>query len=704
MRKWLGIVVSCGLSMGVSVAVAQDAVPTTQEAPREATADSADQTRLPEVVVRGRSDSLLGIAQTASQGTVGAEQLSKRPLMRPGEVVETVPGAIVTQHSGAGKANQFFLRGFNLDHGTDFATTVNGMPVNLPTHGHGQGYTDLNFMIPELIERVDFKKGPYFVEEGDFASAGAIDINYFDVMDKGLFLAEGGMYGYGRTVFADSTAFGMGNLLYGVELFHNDGPWDHADSYDKLNAILRYSQGNRDSGFRITGMSYVGDWNATDQVPQRAIDSGLIDRFGSIDDSTGGKSQRHSLAAQFYQRTPQSYSDLTLYSYYYKLNLWSNFTYFLDDPVNGDQFEQADERVVSGLKAAHTLYGDLFGKRTENTFGLQVRNDVIRNGLFRTADRDILATTRSDRVIQTSVGGYYRNETQWAEKIRTVGGVRGDAYFFDVDSNLDANSGNESSSILSPKGSIIFGPWYKTEFYLSGGFGFHSNDGRGTTTTIDPGSGTPLSPVDPLVRTKGAEIGVRTLAVKGLQSSAALWILDIDSELLFTGDAGTTDPSRPSRRYGVEFANYYTPVEGITFDADLSLSKSRFTDSDPAGDDIPGSVESVLAAGVTVDNGKGWFGSLRLRYFGPRALIEDGSIESDATALVDASVGYRFNDTWTLRLELFNLLDTKDNDIEYYYASRLSGEPAGPDDGGFNDIHLHPVEPFGARLGLIARF
>jgi hypothetical protein len=660
--------------------------------------------RLPEVVVRGRQDSMIGVAETASQGTIGAEQIEKRPLLRPGEVVETVPGAIVTQHSGAGKANQFFLRGFNLDHGTDFATHVNGMPINLPTHGHGQGYTDLNFMIPELIERVDFKKGPYFVEEGDFSSAGAISIDYFNVMPKGLFLIEGGMYGYGRSVFADSAPALNGNLLYGFELFHNDGPWDSADAYNRFNGILRYSQGDRDNGFNITAMSYVGTWDATDQVPQRAIDDGIIDRFGSLDTSSGGDSQRHSLSAQFYRRDTRSASNLTLYSYYYDLDLWSNFTYALDDPINGDQFQQSDERVVSGLAAQHTFFGTLNGRTSDNTFGIQLRNDVISNALLHTRRRSWLGTTRSDDVVETSIGGYWRNETKWLDKFRTVGGIRGDIFFFDVDSNLDVNSGNESAGILSPKGSMIFGPWYDTEFYISGGFSFHSNDGRGTTTRVDPGSGDAVNPVDPLVRTKGAEIGVRTTAIKGLQSTVSLWLLDIDSELLFIGDAGTTEASRPSRRYGVEFANYYTPADWITFDADFSLSKARFRDDDPAGDEIPGSLESVIAAGVTLQNNKGLFGGMRLRYFGPRPLLEDGSVESDATALVDAEVGYHINETWTIRAQIFNLLNSKDNDIEYFYASRLGSEGPGPDDGGYNDIHLHPVEPLSVRIGLVARF
>lgn len=661
--------------------------------------------RLEEVVVRGRSDSLIGIAGSASEGTIGAEQLEKRPLLRPGEVVETVPGAIITQHSGAGKANQFFLRGFNLDHGTDFATHVNGMPINMPTHGHGQGYTDLNFMIPELIETVNFMKGPYHASEGDFSSAGAIHIDYFSKMDRGLALIEGGMNGYARTVVADSFTMGGGDFLYGVELYHNDGPWDNPDNFLKYNLVGRYTYGDMATeGWRTTFMSYTGHWDATDQVAQRAINSGQIDEWGTLDDTSGGRSQRHSISMDLWDRNRDRATNVTLYGFYYSLNLWSNFTYALNDEVDGDQFLQLDERFVFGAAADHSIYGEIFGRPMENTIGVQVRNDIIQNGLHNTDDRSILSTVREDDVWQPSLGIYLRNKTQWADKVRTVAGVRGDFYYFDVDSDNSANSGDEFDAIFSPKGSIIFGPWNDTELYLSGGYGFHSNDGRGTTTTIDPATGDPVDRVDPLVPTRGGEVGVRTTIIPGLQSTVAAWILDIDSELLFIGDAGTTEASRPSRRYGIEFANYYTPNDWLTLDLDYSLSHSELRDDDPAGDDIPGSLESVLAAGIAIRDRSGWFGSLRARYFGPRPLIEDGSIESDSSCLVDAEVGYQFNETWTLRAQFFNLFDQDMNDIEYYYASRIPGEAPGPDEGGYNDIHLHPAEPFSFRIGLIARF
>ncbi|HXG49606.1 MAG TPA: TonB-dependent receptor, partial [Methylomirabilota bacterium] len=549
--------------------------------------------RLPEIVVRGRQDSLVGIAETASQGTVGANQLEMRPLSRPGEVLETIPGLILTQHSGAGKANQFFLRGFNLDHGTDFATSINGVPVNLPTHGHGQGYTDLNFIIPELIERVNYRKGVYYADLGDFSSAGAADLHYFHRLPQTLAQVESGSFNYARGLFASSPAVGPGHLLYALELFHNDGPWKNPDHYRRLNGVVRYSQGDASLGHSLTAMASAGDWDATDQIARRALEAPAFGRFDTLNDTSGGDSHRYSLDAEWHRTTDTSATRLLAYGLRYDLDLFSDFTYFLNSP-QGDQFEQVDERWTGGAKASHTWFGQLGARDMENTLGLDVRSDHIANGLFQTVNRRrtdkpdhaaviIPAVTRADDIWQVSVSPYVENRVQWTEKFRSLAGLRTDWYHFDVDSNRDVNSGRRNDAIVSPKGSLVFGPWAQTELYLSGGLGFHSNDGRGTTTRFDPATGDPVDPVDALVRTYGAEIGVRSTRLPGLQSTLAFWWLDIDSELLFVGDAGATEATRPSRRYGVEFANYYTPTDWLTLDADFSFSHARFRDDDPAG-------------------------------------------------------------------------------------------------------------------------
>lgn len=673
----------------------------------QTTTNSDPATRLGEIVVEGRADSLIGIADSATQGTVGASQLAERPTLRPGEVLETVPGVIITQHAGGGKANQYFLRGFNLDHGTDFATYLDGMPLNLPTHGHGQGYSDMNIVIPELVQRVNYQKGVYYVENGDFSSAGAARLDFFKVLPQSIATIEGGSFGYGRVMFASSPKVGEGNLLYAGEYLHNDGPWTKRDDFNKFNGQLTYSEGDDANGFSLTARAYHGVWDSSDQVAQSAVDTGLVSRFGSLDNTTGGESQRYSLQGEMHRADGDSATKVMAYTFYYDMDLFSDFTYFLNNPIQGDQFEQVDRRWTSGLEARHTLFGQLGEREMENTFGLQVRNDVIRNGLYNTQARVRYATTRADDVWQTSAGAFWENKIQWAEKVRSTVGLRGDVYRYDVNSTLAANSDERYDGIASPKATLVFGPWEKTEVYVQGGLGFHSNDGRGATTTIDPTDGvTPVSRANPLVQTYGAEIGVRTLAVDGLQSTLSVWWLDIDSELLFVGDAGATDASHPSRRYGIEWANFYNVTKNLTLDFDYSFSYAEFRDSIidggtglPVGRHIPGAIENVISAGVTYRADCGFFGSVRLRYFGPRPLIENNTVRSDDTILVNAQAGYHFNETWTATVEVLNLLNRKDQDISYFYESQTTsgGVPV-------EEIHFHPVEPIQVRAALTARF
>ncbi len=674
-------------------------------------------TRIPDVVVEGRAADLVGSASSAAEGSVGSEQLRQRPILRSGEVLETVPGVIITQHAGGGKANQYFLRGFNLDHGTDFATFLDGMPVNLPSHGHGQGYSDMNIVIPELVRRVDYQKGVYYAANGDFSSAGAARLESVQRLDQSLAILEGGMYGFARGVFAASPEAGPGHLLYGVEASHHDGPWERPDDFQKLNGIATYSQGDDAGGFILTARGYHGKWQSSDQVASSAVREGLVPFFGSLDETTGGRSQRYSLQGEWHRADDRSETKFNAYTFYYDLDLFSDFTYFAGSP-QGDQFEQKDKRWAGGADARHTWFGQLTGREMENTVGLQFRSDSIRNGLFQTVNRQVTAktdygggtipaTTRTDDVWQTSVAPFVENRVQWLEKFRTVAGVRADYYYFDVASTRAANSGTTDDAIISPKLSLIFGPWAKTEFYLQGGLGFHSNDGRGALTRVDPATGdpvdaegNPIRPADPLVRTYGAEAGVRTSWVPGLNSTLSVWWLDIDSELLFVGDAGATEASRPSRRYGIEFANFYSITRQLTFDADISFSHSEFRNEVPGeGNHIPGSIESVVAAGLSYSADNGFFSSLRLRYFGPRPLEESNEVRSSETILLSGEIGYRLNRTWTISAEALNILDRRDQDIAYYYESRIS--PAATPR---SEVHFHPVEPFQVRVALTARF
>ncbi len=647
------------------------------------------------------AENLVGIAQSASQGAITARQLDARPVMRPGDVLETVPGLVISQHSGEGKANQYYLRGFNLDHGTDFATTVAGIPVNMPTHAHGHGYSDLNFLIPELVSGVQYSKGPYFADQGDFATAGAANINYTNTLVRPIVRAGGGDEGYGRALVAVSPSAGAGHLLAALEVEHNDGPWTHGDNLRKVNAVARYSQGDAVNGFSLTGMGYRGTWNSTDQIPLRAVARGMVGRFGALDPTDGGDTYRYSGSLEWQRTRGNASTKVTAYGLGYDLNLFSNFTFFLDDPVHGDQFHQADHRFVTGGKVAHRRLTRWGGRPVQNTFGAQVRNDdITKIGLYHTEARRLIDVTRQDAVLQTSGAIYAQNEIEWSPWLRTLAGVRADGYRFKVDAGDPLNNGTRRAGLASPKGGLVVGPFNGTELYANAGVGFHSNDARGATITVDPATGAPADRVTPLVRAKGAEVGFRTVAIPHLQTSVALWSLSLDSELVFVGDAGTTEPGRPSHRHGVELANYYSPKPWLTFDADLSISRAHFTDADPVGERIPGSVQTVVSAGATVDSVHNVFGSIRLRYFGPRPLLEDNAVQSKATTLANLEVGYRLAKNVKIGIDVFNLFNVADSDIDYYYASRLRGEPAD----GVDDIHFHPTLPRTARVSLTLGF
>ncbi|MEP6838348.1 MAG: TonB-dependent receptor plug domain-containing protein, partial [Bradyrhizobium sp.] len=490
----------------------------------------------------------------ASEQVISGQDFNSRPASRVGEVLEAVPGLIVTQHSGEGKANQYFLRGFNLDHGTDLAISVDGMPVNMPTHGHGQGYADINFLIPELVQSVNVRKGPYFADQGDFASAGAVSIDYVNKLPKNIAELSFGSFGYARALAAASTAVGAGTLLTAFEANKYNGPWDVPDNVRKLNGVLRYSQGTATDGFTLSAMAYSNGWNSTDQVAQRAIDQGVIARLGSLDPTDGGTSSRFSLSSNWAQSGAYGQTRVNAYVIRSSLQLFNDFTYFLDNPANGDQFSQTDRRTVYGLNASHAFDLRLAGIETQTRVGLQTRGDDIHVGLFKTIARETLSTVREDSVREGSVGLWADTTARWTDWSRTTVGIREDVFAGRVVSDTLQNSGNAQASMTSPKAGIVLGPWYRTEFYGNAGYGLHSNDIRGATITVDPNDKvTPLDRVPLLVRSKGAEIGIRTRAIEGLTSSLAVFVLDFDSELLFVGDAGTTEPSRPSRRVGVEW-------------------------------------------------------------------------------------------------------------------------------------------------------
>jgi len=652
--------------------------------------------------VEGRGTPLVGEAVSASEGYVGQIDLESRPLLRTGEILETIPGLVVTQHSGSGKANQYFLRGFNLDHGTDFSTSIDGMPVNMVSHGHGQGYTDINFVIPELVGNMNYLKGSYYSGVGNFSSAGSVAISTVDSLESGLARITLGEDRYFRALVADSQEVRDGDILFALERATNNGPWDLDENLDKLNGQFKFTRELDDVAYSISVMGYQSSWDATDQIPERAISQGLISDLGYLDDSVGGESSRYSVSTNWLRRDGDAATRVSAYAISYDMNLWSNFTYFLEDPVQGDQFEQADDRMIYGLSVSRSLSGrSIFDRSLQSTFGAQIRLDDIDGvGLYRTAQRERLSTIREDSVKELATSVFYDALINWSGRLKTTFGLRADRYAFDVDSSLPVNSGSEDDFRLSPKFNAVYAVNESAEYYFSAGYGFHSNDARGTTIAIDPADGvTPIDPVDPLVGSKGAEMGARFHWFDNLNTSVALWGLRLDSELLYVGDAGSTEASDPSERFGIELANHYAASEWMSFDFDFAVTDASLRIQGSSEDKIPGAVDSVASAGVSFNPSNGWFGSLRFRHFGDRPLNEDGSVQSDSFSAFNARLGYKA-ERWWISLDLLNAFDSDSQDIAYFYESRLPGEPAE----GVADRHFHKIEPRSARLNFSWRF
>jgi outer membrane receptor protein involved in Fe transport len=678
-----------------------------------------------------------GAPSMASELTTSGEALNARTFTRPGEALEAVPGLIVTQHSGEGKANQYFLRGYNLDHGTDLAITVDDVPVNMRTHAHGQGYADLNWLIPETVGAMDVRKGPYFADEGDFASVGSIHIGLIDRTEKGLAQVTAGSFGYRRLLGMDSAKVGDGSLLVAGEIGTYNGPWDNPDNVRKLNGLVRYSQGTATDGVSVTGMAYANKWNSTDQVPQRAIASGFIDRFGSEDPTDGGNTNRFALSGRVAQSDDLGSWKANAYVVKSQLDLFNNFTYYLSDPILGDQFHQHDNRLMAGANISRTLNGSFAGLPMQTNFGLQSRYDAIDLALTNTFQRAFLSNVRSDKVGEGSVGLFAENTVRWTDWLRTTVGWRGDYYAADVTSLFNANnSGHVDASLSSPKFRMVLGPFNQTEFFLGAGYGMHSNDARGATTMEDPSDpGTKLSPSPLLVRTRGAEVGVRTKIIPGLDSSFSVFILDQDSEILFSGDAGDTEATRASRRYGFEWTNHYRPRSWIDIDADLAMTHARFRgyDSEQAavyaslagypeaqignapGNYIPNAPPMVASAGITLGEKTGWFGGVRWRYLAASPLTEDNAFRSSATSIFNGRLGYRADNGWRIQLDVLNLFDTRANQITYAYGSLLKTDtltnlcaggvaPTAVCQNGVMDYVLHPVEPLTFRVTVAGAF
>jgi len=650
-----------------------------------------------QVVVSRHYDNAVGTSDAASEGVIEAGLLRSRPALRPGQILEFIPGVIVTQHSGDGKANQYFLRGFNLDHGTDFATSVNGIPANLPTHAHGQGYADLNFLIPEMVQRIEYRKGPYHAKGGDFSLAGSADVAYRTSFDRPFLDLGFGQRGFKRSVAGGSADVGGGRTVLGaLEFLGHDGPWVVPQGLKRSNGLVTLSGLGSHSTWQLSLMGYEARWTATDQVPERLLRSPSFSRYASLDPTTGGLTARHSLSGQWARTDAQGgVLRAQAYAVRYAMDLYSNFTYATERPEQGDQFRQQDQRAVWGGSLSYASSHGWLKQLARSEVGLQLRTDDARVGLFDSVARRVIQVVREDVVRQTSVGLYAQTVVEWSPVVRTITALRVDHKQLRVDAQaLSQNSGTGSDTQVSPKLSLILGPWRKSELFINFGTGFHSNDARGATIRVDPRSGEAAPRVPILVAGRGAELGFRAEALPGLQSSLSLWGLQLDSELVYVGDAGTTEASQASRRRGVEFSNRYTPVKWLLIDADLAWSTSRFAN----GERIPNAVDRVASAAVTLRDVAHWTSSLQWRYLGSGPLVEDNSVRSRPSSTLNVRVS-RYLPGWgrntEVTLDIFNLSNRRADDIQYFYASRLPGEAAP-----VADRHVHPAEPRTFRLSL----
>jgi hypothetical protein len=712
-------------------------------------------------------------------------QLNSIPAFRAGEALEIVPGLAVTQHSGEGKANQYYLRGFDLDHGTDLALYLDSMPINMRTHGHGQGYADINFMIPEMLAYVDARKGPYNVEDGDFSNAGTLRMQYLQKVPEGVFSSTGGAFGYGRQFGMKSWEYAGGDILGGGEVSIYNGPWLTPMKQRKISGVLRWSRGEENNGMSITGMAYANRWYSSDQIPLRALDNNQMSRWGTINPTDGGDTTRFSLSARWAQETKNNSTKIEAFAIHASLGLHNDYTYYLVHPILGDQFRQFDRRVLVGGNIYQTFKFNFFEKESELKFGLQSRYDAIRLGLQDEYIRRSYDTIRNDQVGEGNVSLLTDYKTRWSPQLRTVIGTRWD-YFWGSNNGLQTyaasplvpgydqpgadifsgqapfhlwtspfNNGATIAQLISPKASIIINPWDdKTDFYLNFGRGFHSNDFRATTQTYDTSEVTeefgyvPVKKQGLLSPSTGAEVGIKTRIIEKLEHGTTLFFIQTAQENIFEGNSGNTMIARGANRLGLEFTNHYRPLTWLAFEGDVTATYARFRgyDSDQATlysellqpdavqwgaylGNAPGNylinATPIIATGtLELGEATGWFGTAKYRYIAPRPLTQDGFFSSPAIGTINVRAGYRWKEGWKLQLDVFNMFNSRSQQIAYAYGSLLPTDnlyracngaisaPTTPTVCGVGQMGIvgHPIEPpswrltFGGPLNFDANF
>jgi TonB dependent receptor/TonB-dependent Receptor Plug Domain len=742
---------TASLAIAAIAAVPRSAAVRAADAPGNAPAAAGDtptvaQQPLQEVTITARRLELFGTASTASEGLVADEEVQLTPAYRPGQLLETVPGLIVTLHSGEGKANQYLMRGYNLDHGTDLATFIDGMPINQPTHAHGQGYTDLNFMIPELADGITYTKGPYYADVGDFGSVGSVRVNYRDTIPDEVSVSAGTL-DYQRLFTAASEQLGDGHLLAAVEGQHYDGPFDTPDDQRKENAVLRYSEGDAHNGYSLTGMYYHDLWTNTTDIPVRAITEGIVpNRFGSLAPTDGGRAQRASFSVQYHEMIDVGQFSAAGYFIYNELHLYNDFTHYLVDPVHGDQEDQFENRHMMGGTADYTLPMPVGSIGNAISMGVLTRYDSLLVGRLPSQDRVPLPAQEApppfsdlDQVYLFSGAAYLQATTHWTTQLRSVLGVRFDyQHGTDIDylaalheTDGYTNGGTKQQGLPQPKASLIYTATPALEFYASAGEGFHSADLRGVNQDRSVDLGFPNTPL--LAAQWGEEVGLRGQPRNDFAFTLALYDLWQQSETIIDPDVGQDSAGPPSRRYGFELNVTYQIRRWLEFCGSFSGDHSRFTRPFDDGTGHLGTyiTDAPVATGslALYLTGFGpWSGGMEYRYLGDYPLSSGPCVNSAAvkdfpgvatscanapTALGQVNAGgfgelnlaahYLFRSGWRASLGIYNVLNTHAAAAEFWYVDRLQSEIAEYPDGRA-DVHEHPLEPIMARLTISKLF
>jgi outer membrane receptor protein involved in Fe transport len=717
------------------------------QAPTDTASDSASPAApLSEITVTAERLELLGTAQTASEGVVTDEELQLLPTYRPGQLLETVPGLLVTLHSGEGKANQYLMRGYNLDHGTDLETYVDGMPINQPTHAHGQGYTDLNFLIPELADGLTYTKGPYYANVGDFGAVGSVDVSVRDTIPDQVSMTVGTL-NFQRMFSAGSQPLGTGNLLAAAEFQHYDGPFVTPDDQRKENVVLRYSDGDEQDGYSVTVMGYHGLWTNTTDIPLRAIYEGLVpNRFGTLDPTDGGRAWRGSLSFDDHASIGAGLLTSSAFFIDNQLHLYNNFTHYLVDSVHGDQEDQFENRRAAGGRMSYTLPLPLGEIPNQMLFGGLVRDDILRVGRLASEGQVPLPIADSppsfsddDQVYLFASAIYLQAITRWTSNFRTVVGFRDDyQHGTDIDYLAAlhetagyANGGTVRQQLPQPKGSVIYTVNDSLELYASAGRGFHSADIRGVNQDTSVDLGLPHTPL--LARQEGQEIGLRASPRPDLALTFAIFNLWQQSETIIDPDVGQDSAGPPSRREGFELNLTYKINQYLEFYGSVSGDHTRFTrpfddGTGHEGEYITNAPVATGALALYLTNLGRWSGALDYRYLGnyplssgpcnnaaaahdfpgvatscANAPTAPGQVNAKGFGETNLEVHYALSSNWNASLGIYNLFNVHAAAAEFWYVDRLQNE-IGTYPDGRADTHEHPLEPIMARFTLAKRF